>query len=854
MNLFYIAFLILVVGVVYVLHNQNIITIPQISIPLILTPSATTPSAVTPNTPTTGRQSAAIPSTVTPSTTTPSTATPSTVTPNTTTPSAATPSTVTPNTTTPSAATPNAVTPNTATPTTITPSAATPNTATPNTVTPTTITPSAVTPNTVTPNTATQNTATQNTATPSTSTPTDISSRQSEDCIGTWQNVGTCNIDRCDPTNIGRGLGKQTQEFLVQKYSTNEGKPCPGPTREVDCSLNNYIDCVQCGGLAGNYTEGTSCKNIKSCEGTMGIGQKENPWSANTLLVLPNCAIPANKYVSCTENNFPACSCSYVYDQSKYTDCKEKNIFCEDNTAVCTADYTKTNELPGGICPIPNNIFRNTNEPLCACQVQRSYGDWLYTNPRCDPSSRTTFIADNKYRTVTITKINGYIGCSFDKLSNETIFDSSTNILNGKLNNNNNKFQFGSTNDFIGATFQTLQTENNINLPDNIQCKCQGVYNEWSNWSNWNNDTTCPIPTDYNIDDAAFNITQTRTRNRTFNISNTNSLFSNYSCSEEADVYTKQIETQNYTCPRHCSSSWSNWTVCNTACPGNAPTNNGTSTQTSTGTQSTQTATYTIHKTHLGIGTTCTNINGDTKIQSCYTEVPCPLDCSWNFSDWNACAATCDGINPSRTGTRTRTYTVTRPAVNEGSCDLPSPEHLSQICTKTDCPVDCVGDWGAWTACAATCDGINASRTGTRTRTYIVTTVAINGGAVCPIANDTIETDSTCQKTDCPVDCVGDWGVWNACAATCDGINASRIGTRTRTYRVTRPVSNRGAVCPIPNDTTETDSTCQKTDCHVDCVGDWGTWTACAATCDGINTTYIIRISRRARTYIIIKL
>jgi len=214
-----------------------------------------------------------------------------------------------------------------------------------------------------------------------------ISSQQSDDCIGTWQNVGTCDIDRCDPSNIGRALGKQTQEFLVQKYSENKEKTCPGPTRKVDCSLNNYIDCVQCGGLTGDYTEGTSCTNIKSC-------------------------------------------------------------------------------------------------------------------------------------------------------------------------------------------------------------------------------------------------------------------------------------------------------VCN-------------------------------------------------------TEVLCPLDCSWNFSDWNACAATCDGINPSRTGTRTRTYTVTRPAVNEGSCDLPLPEHLSQICTKTDCPVDCIGDWGVWTPCVATCDGINASRLGTRTRTYIIRTVAINGGAVCPIANDT---------------------------------------------------------------------------------------------------------------------
>jgi hypothetical protein len=232
------------------------------------------------------------------------------------------------------------------------------------------------------------------------------------------------------------------------------------------------------------------------------------------------------------------------------------------------------------------------------------------------------------------------------------------------------------------------------------------------------------------------------------------------------------------------------------------------------------------------------------------------IDCVGDWGEWNACdyVGTCDGINASIIGTRSRTYRVTRPVSNGGrTCPIANNTlQTDSTCQKTDCPVDCVGDWGTWSACdyVATCDGINATapRTGTRTRTYKVTRPVSNGGRTCPIADNTTETDNTCSKTDCPVDCVGNWGEWNACAATCDGINATapRTGTRTRTYRVTRPVSNRGRTCPIADNTTETDITCSKTDCPVDCSGNWDRWTACTATCDGINA---IRTGSRTRTY-----
>jgi hypothetical protein len=280
-----------------------------------------------------------------------------------------------------------------------------------------------------------------------------------------------------------------------------------------------------------------------------------------------------------------------------------------------------------------------------------------------------------------------------------------------------------------------------------------------------------------------------------------------------------------------CSGYFTEWTACDATCDGI----NVISSK-----RGKKTRTYIVTTPASNGGISCPI---SPEIETC-TKTDCQVNCIGKWNDWSACDATCDGINAisSRTGIRKRTYSVTTPASNGGvSCPI-SPE--TETCTKTDCPINCIGKWNDWSDCDATCDGINAisSRTGIRKRTYSVTTPASNGGISCPISPET----ETCTKTDCQVNCIGKWNDWSACDATCDGTKASVTGIITRTYTVITPTRNKGISCPISPEIEK----CTKTDCPVNCIGKWSEWSNCDSTCDGINTISSIP-GRRSRTFLV---
>ena len=96
------------------------------------------------------------------------------------------------------------------------------------------------------------------------------------------------------------------------------------------------------------------------------------------------------------------------------------------------------------------------------------------------------------------------------------------------------------------------------------------------------------------------------------------------------------------------------------------------------------------------------------------------------------------------------------------------------------CAVDCVGEYGPWGACTATCGN------GTRTRDFVSAADALHGGAECPAP----ETEPCSNLPPCPLDCQGDWGPFSACSVTCGN------GTRSRNFVETSPAQFGGAVCP----------------------------------------------------------
>jgi hypothetical protein len=158
------------------------------------------------------------------------------------------------------------------------------------------------------------------------------------------------------------------------------------------------------------------------------------------------------------------------------------------------------------------------------------------------------------------------------------------------------------------------------------------------------------------------------------------------------------------------------------------------------------------------------------------------VDCVGSFGAFDSCSAPCGG------GTQSRTYTIQTNAEKLGAtCPHPNGYIDTQNCNTQPCPINCAGSFGAFDTCSAPCGS------GIKSRTYTIQTNAEHGGTTCPHPNGHIDTQN-CNTQPCPpIDCVGSFGAFDSCSASCGG------GTKSRTYTIQTNAENRGTTCPYPN-------------------------------------------------------
>lgn len=191
------------------------------------------------------------------------------------------------------------------------------------------------------------------------------------------------------------------------------------------------------------------------------------------------------------------------------------------------------------------------------------------------------------------------------------------------------------------------------------------------------------------------------------------------------------------------------------------------------------------------------------------------VECVGSWGAWGPCSASC---------TQTAEYKVTRPAGNGGAaCPVADGAQQTQACSGGSCrppAQNCIGSWGDWSSCSAGC---------TQTQTYQIQQPGANGGAACPVADGSVQS-RPCSGGGCvPANCVGAWGDWSSCSAAC---------SQTQTYRIQQQAANGGSACLTTDGAVQT-RPCSGGSCKPpaqNCVGHWSDWSSCSAACTQTST------------------
>lgn len=98
-------------------------------------------------------------------------------------------------------------------------------------------------------------------------------------------------------------------------------------------------------------------------------------------------------------------------------------------------------------------------------------------------------------------------------------------------------------------------------------------------------------------------------------------------------------------------------------------------------------------------------------------------------------------------------------------------------------PVDCVGKWGPWSSCSATCNLTGEDSVGTQKRDWIILRKAENGGKAC-VYDINKDGYKKCKGSS------GSWTGWSGCSRRCG------TGSSTRKFIVKTKGDDGGSTCP----------------------------------------------------------